>query len=138
MKFSFKKIVIWLLLIVAVAVVLVQPGTQRGKYIFQVETVSNTCTFDEYKQESVESTRDSIVIIEPIQTATPCYDIEGSVNFFGSDIAVNLQAKKKGDTCAECIGIVVAKVTISNLDKGTYDLQISAPDRSILKTVRVE
>jgi len=131
MKFSFKKVVIWLLAMVVVAVVIVQPGTQSSKYVFQVETISNTCTFDEYQQQDVRTVGDSILIVMPIQTATPCYDAEGTVSFYGNDVTVNLDAVKKGEVCVECVGIVVARVTISNLDSGLYNVQINTPDKSL-------
>jgi hypothetical protein len=74
----------------------------------------------------------------PIQTPTPCYEVEGTVSSFGSDIVVDLRTVQKGEVCVECIGVVVAKVTISNLDKGLYTLQVNAPDKAIIETVKIE
>ena len=141
MKVSFKKVVIWVVVVVVAAVVLIQPGSQRGKYIYQVETINGICNFDylpQDQQQDVRVVRNSIVVTMPIQTPTPCYDVEGTVNSVGSDIVVNLQTKQRGETCAECLGIVVARVTISNLEKDTYSVQINTPDKSIITTAKVE
>ena len=138
MRVSFTKAILWVVALVIVAIVLVQPGAQRAKYVYDVQTLSNTCNFDEYDQQDIRAVRDSIVIVMPIQTPTPCYDVEGTVSSFVSDIVVDLQTKKKGEVCVECIGVVVAKVTISNLDKGTYGLQVNAPDKAIITTIKIE
>lgn len=138
MKVSFKKTVIWVIAVAVVALVLIQPATQRGKYVYQIDTTSNKCTFDENPEQSIEAGRSSMTITVPIQTPTPCYEVQGDVSFYGSDIVVNLKTVKKGETCAECIGVVAAKVTISNLDRGTYSVQINAPDRALqISTVKV-
>ncbi len=138
MKVSFRKAIIWVVALVIVAIVLVQPSTQRAKYVYDIDTVSNVCNFDEFQKQDIRAVRNSIVIVMPIQTPTPCYEVEGTVSSFGSDIVVNLQTKKKGEVCVECIGVVVAKVTISNLDKGTYGLQVNAPDKAIITTIKIE
>jgi hypothetical protein len=138
MKLSPSKLVIWLIAAVVLAVIFIQPGSETGKYVVQVETISNKCTFDENPQQDIRAVGDSIVIIMPIQTPTPCYEVEGVVNFFRNDITVNLQTKKMEGMCAECIGVTVARVTISNLDRGDYTLQINTPDKSIRTNVRVK
>jgi hypothetical protein len=139
MKLSPAKMLIWVMAVVVLAVVFIQPGSETGKYVYQVETVDNKCNFDEYAQQDIRAVGDSILITMPIQTPTPCYDVQGSVSFFRSDITVNLQTKKKEGVCtAECVGITVARVVISNLDPGTYSLQINAPDKSVRTNVKVK
>lgn len=138
MKLSPAKLVIWLMAAVVLAVIFIQPGSETGKYVVQVETISNKCTFDENPQQDIRAVGDSIVITMPIQTPTPCYEVDGSVSFFRSDITVNLQTRKMDGMCVECVGVTVARVTISNLDSGDYTLQINAPDKSIRTGVKVK
>ncbi|MBI4894793.1 MAG: hypothetical protein HY833_03600 [Candidatus Aenigmarchaeota archaeon] len=139
MKLSPAKMLIWVMAVVVLAVVFIQPGSETGKYVYQVETIDNKCTFDEYQQQDIRAVGDSILIVMPIQTPTPCYEVQGSVDFFRSDITVNLQTKKRAEACtAECVGVTVARVVISNLDSGTYGLQINAPDKSVRTSVKVK
>ncbi len=138
MKISLRKSVLWIAVLVVLAVIFIQPATQRSKYIYDIQTISNKCTFDEYPQQDVRAVGNSIVVTMPIQTPTPCYEVKGDVGFFGSDIVVNLRTEKVGEVCVQCVGIVVAKVSISNLDKGLYGLQVNAPDKAIITTVKIE
>lgn len=138
MKVSFRKAVLWAVVVVVLVVVFIQPSTQRGKYVYDIQTISSKCSFDENPEQDIRAIGKSIVITMPIQTPTPCYEVKGSVDFFGSDIVVNLKTEKKGEVCVECIGVVAAKVTISNLDKGTYNLQVNSPDKSIITTIKIE
>lgn len=138
MKVSYRKIVLWALAAIVILFVLVQPSFQRGKYVYDIQTISNVCSFDEFPQQNVATSGgDTIIITMPIQTPTPCYTVKGTVNLFGSDMSVNLQTEKNSDTCAQCVGTVVAKVTISNLDKGTYSVQINTPDKQLIVPVKV-
>jgi len=138
MRLSPAKLVIWLMAAVVLAVVFVQPGSETGKYITQIETISNKCTFEESPQQDIRVIGDTIVITMPIQTPTRCYEVSGSVSFFRNDITVNLQTRKMDGTCEECVGVTVARVTVSNLDPGDYTLQINAPDKSIRTGVKVK
>ena len=137
MKISYRKIIFWVLVIVVIAVVLVRPGTHI-QYDYRVETISNKCTFDESPEQDNRAVSNSIVIIMPIQTPTPCYEVEGKVSSVGTDLIVDLDVKEKGEVCVECVGITVARVTISNLDKGTYGLQVNTPDKAIITTIMIE
>lgn len=137
MKVSFKKAVLWLVVAAVLAVVFIQPSTQTGKYVYNIETISNKCSFDENPQQSIRAIGDSIEIVMPIQTPTPCYEVKGNVGFFENDIVVNLETQKVGEVCVQCVGVVVAKVTIANLDPGSYSLQINTPDKSLVTTVRI-
>lgn len=139
MKISVKKSLIWVAVAIIAVVIVMQPGNKTEKFVYDIETISQTCNFDVFEGQDVRSVEDSIIITMPIQTPTPCYDVTGTVNFFGSDIVVNLDTKAKDGFCAECIGTVVAKVTLSNLDKGTYDVQLNTPDKHLVfKEVKVQ
>lgn len=137
MKVSRNKIIIWAVAALVVAVVLIEPSTQRGKYSYEIQTISNVCSFDVFPQQNISVSGSSVTIVAPIQTPTPCYDVRGTVNFVGSDIFVNLGIEKKGQTCVECIGTVVAKVTISNLEAGTYNVKVNTPDKSLASEVEI-
>lgn len=138
MKVSYRKLAIWAAIAIVAAVILLQPVTQRGKYVYQIETISNTCTFDVYPQQNATVSGSTLTLVVPIQTPTPCYDVNGTVNFSGSDIFVNLQTEKRGQVCVDCIGEVVGKVTISNLDRGDYSVHVTAPDKSVTQQVKIE
>lgn len=132
MKFSPRKLVIWVAAAIILAVFFVQPGTQQSKYITQIETVSKVCTFDEYPQQDVRSVGNSIVVTMPVQTPTSCYDVTGTTNFYGNDITVNLKAALTNGTCSsQCVGVIVSRITLSNLDRGDYSVHVNAPDRSL-------
>lgn len=139
MRVSLTKAVIWVAAVVVVLVLVssLQNLGRAERFTYQVETVANKCTFDVSPEQSIEAVGNSIVIVMPIQTATPCYEVEGTVSSQGSDIVVDLTTKKVGDVCAECLGIVTARVTISNLADGTYGLQVKTPDKAIITNVRV-
>lgn len=138
MKFSFRKTVLWILAAVVIITIFVQPTFYSGKYNVQVETISNKCSFDENPEQEIRTTGSSIVIIMPIQTATPCYEVEGTMSSYRNDLTVDLKTVRKGEICVECLGTVVARVTISNLNSGEYSLHVNAPDKSITQTVNVK
>lgn len=52
----------------------------------------------------------------------------------GQSVSVSgiIDVVEVGDICAECIGLVTARVTISNLADGTYGLQVKTPDKAII------
>lgn len=132
--------VIWMVVAVVVALLIASYSSsgRNGKLTYQIETIENKCTFDVSPEQDIRAVGNSIVIIMPIQTATPCYEVEGTVSSTGNDIRVDLRTVKKGDICAECIGIVTARVTISNLEKGNYGLQVNTPDKAIITTIMIE
>ncbi len=139
MKISVKKSLIWVAVAAIAIVVVMQPGSRTEKFVYDIDTISQTCNFDVFEGQDVKSVEDSIIITMPIQTPTPCYDVTGTVNFFGRDVVVNLETRAKDGFCAECIGTVVARVTLSNLDSGKYDIQVNAPDKHLVfKEVEVK
>jgi hypothetical protein len=140
MKVSFRKAVIWVAVVVVVLVLIssLQNLSKGERFTYQIETIANKCTFDVSPVQEINVIENSIVITMPIQTPTPCYDVKGTVSSQGNDIVIDLKTKRVGDICVECVGVVTARVTISNLSDGTYNLQVKTPDKSIIKTVNVE
>lgn len=139
MKISVKKSLIWVAVAAVAILVVMQPGNRTEKFVYDIDTVSQTCNFDVFEGQDVRSVENSIIITMPIQTPTPCYDVTGTVNFFNRNIVVDLDTKARDGFCAECIGTVVARVTLSNLDKGSYDVQVNAPDKHLVfKEVKVQ
>lgn len=132
MKVSLRKASLWIGAAVVIAVfALMQPTTQSARFSYEVETISNTCTFDEFPGQDISVSGNSIIITLPIQTPTPCYEVKGTVTQSGGRLDVNLETEQVGEFCVECVGTVVGKVMISNLAKGTYDIQINSPDKSL-------
>jgi type 1 fimbria pilin len=129
------------MVVVVVAALLIasySASGRNGKLTYQIETIANKCTFDVSPEQEISAAGKTIIVVMPIQTPTPCYEIEGTVSSTGNDIRVDLRTVKKGDVCVECVGVVTARVTISNLADGTYNVQVNTPDKSIISTVNVE
>lgn len=138
MKVSWAKAGIWIFVAAIIIVfVAIRPATQI-QYAYEIETVSNLCSFDEIPEQDIRAVGNSIVITLPIQTPTPCYEVEGTVTPAGKNsIVVNLETRQVGEVCVQCVGVVTAKVTISDLEKGIYGLQVNSPDKALITKIMI-
>lgn len=138
MKISYKKIVLWVAVIAVGVFVLMQPTFLIPEYSYEIKTVKNVCVFDEFPEQSVVVSGRDVVLTVPIATPTPCYEVFGSVASSGKEISVNLDTRKASEVCVECIGTVVAEVVISDIEPGKHTIQITTPDKVLIKEVTVQ
>lgn len=105
---------------------------------FNIETLTTQCKSEEATPSEIITEGNSIILIQVFQTPDPCHEIKGNVTFEGNEITVNLKTEDTGQMCIQCIAEVIGKVTISNLSKGTYDLNIRTMERDERTRIEIE
>jgi|GEM_PF-3578403 len=102
------------------------------------ETISSACISGERGEIGITAAGSSIVITVPIETPTPCYEVRAEATMKEGTIAVSVSTDPKGGFCAQCLGIVVGRITIPNLSPGTYGLTVATPSSAAITTIMIE
>jgi hypothetical protein len=104
----------------------------------RVETILASCFTDgEVGGGEIRAVSNSIVITQPIQTSTPCYEATAIAEMRGREIGVKIGARPVGDVCIQCVGEIVARVAVTDLPAGVYKLNIEYPGGASEATITV-
>lgn len=105
---------------------------------FIIETISARCMSGKTEPFDVRVEEKSVIITQSLMAGTPCHEVKGSVRVIKNDIVVRLWTERIGDVCTMCIGEIVGKVTIPNLTKGTYLVNVSTQQGESVVSVKIE
>ena len=102
-----------------------------------VEILSSSCLSGQSLDMDIMDIENSIVITAPIETPTPCYDINSNATLAGNNIDIKFYTFPKPGICIQCVGIVVTKATVRDLDPGIYSLKVTTPNRATITEITV-
>lgn len=129
--------IVVIVILAIVSVIAIQPETPSEGERIKIETISAGCFVGDTNPD-IRAVGKSIVITQPIKTSNPCYEATGTVDINGNEIEVNLDAAETRKICIQCLGEIVARVTIRDLESGIYGLKVNAPGYAAITTIIIE
>jgi hypothetical protein len=103
----------------------------------RVETILASCFAGGGRGGEIRAISNSIVITQPIQTSTPCYEATATAEMRGREIGVKIGVQPVGQVCIQCVGEIVARVAVTDLPAGVYKLNIEYPGGASEATITV-